>query len=147
MKKVWLMIIVALLIYTGMDILIWQRIFEDSSRYLNVLTAEVTGYHVVWSMILAGLIVLGSIGLWKDWKKILVFVGATLTLAHSGLEDIFYYWLDARVIPTALPWLDNAPLIINWTNASVTNTQLIMSAAIWIIFWLFVTFIIVKIDG
>jgi hypothetical protein len=133
MKKVLLMVVVALLVYTTIDIWIWGYIFENESRYQTVLADSVLRYQWSWQLVLAGLIAVGTMALWPEKLKAFLFAFATLTLAHSGVEDIFYYWLNLKAVPTSLPWLDHSYLI--FCIRPVTDVGLFLSAFIWIGFW------------
>lgn len=145
MKRVWLAIVLALICYTAVDILIWQRIFEEGSRQTTILRDQIPYYHSAWQIVLAGLVVVGSIGLWKEKLKMVFFALATVTLAFSGIEDLLYYWLDGKSVPQQLPWLNQAALIIKF--GAVTDTQLLVSALIWLIFWLTMTALVLWSEG
>lgn len=140
MKRVWLAIALALLSYALVDILIWQRIFEEEQRQTDVLMTVIPHYHAAWQIMLASLIAVGCVGFWREKLKMFFFATATVTLAFSGLEDVLYYWLDGRMIPDQLPWLNNSVLIIKM--GMVTNDQLLISVCIWLIFWLLMTLLI-----
>jgi hypothetical protein len=48
-------------------------------------------------------------------------------LAFSGFEDVLYYWLDGRGLPSVLPWLSINPMILK----PVTSLNLILSVLLW----------------
>lgn len=123
MKRIILAVFVTLLFYVAIDILIWQRIFES-----NELWDFADAYHLGWSIALIGFVILGMLLLWPRLFGGIVYAASVIILAHSGLEDILYYWLDGRIIPDRLPWLDQSPLIL---FSPVTRENLIVSALIW----------------
>ena len=53
-------------------------------------------------------------------------------MAHSGLEDVLYYLIQLKPIPTELPWLDHAPLVL---FSPVDSVSLFASVALWLLFW------------
>lgn len=109
--------------FTKVDILIWQRIFEKNGLWdLGIGT-----YHEGWTFALYGFMALGFIFFFPNIRRMVMFPASLALLAFSGLEDILYYWLDGRSIPTHLPWLSTNPLIIQ----PVTTTNLLISASIW----------------
>ena len=124
MKKSGLAVLVALLSYTLVDIMIWQRIFE-SNRLINFAYL----YHPGWYVMLGGEIVLGAVLLLPNWRATLFYVGALASLAMCGLEDVLYYWLDRRPIPYYLPWLEVNPWIF---PKPVTSHSLLLSVSIWV---------------
>lgn len=147
MKKIWLLIVMLQLANALIDIFIWQRIFEADYRYLNVMAGYSQFYIVAWLIAFYTIILAGIVGMYrgfsKEWlKNSLFFAGASITLAHSGLEDILYYWLDGKAIHPNPIWLDKAPLIIG--IRPLTDEWLIISALIWISFWLLMTIWMVK---
>ncbi len=127
MKKTGIAVVVALLTYTIVDIMIWQRIFEKNELYIYSAL-----YHPGWTVMLVGEMVLGALLLLPNWRAILFYLTALYTLATCGAEDVLYYWLDRRLIPDHLPWLDPAPLVL---FKPVTAPRLLMSAALWALFW------------
>ncbi len=128
MKKSGFAVVVALLSYTLVDIMIWQRIFEKNELYVYSSL-----YHPGWTAMLVGNMVLGALLLLPNWRAVLFYLAALYSLATCGLEDVLYYWLDSRMIPYRLPWLDAAPLVL---FKPVTASKLVMSAGIWALFWL-----------
>ena len=130
MKKLVLAVVVSIIFYTLADILIWQRIFEANELWLGIGI-----YHKGWQMMLYGLMASGAILLLPRWRQSVVFSVSLYTLAHSGLSDVLYYWLDGRAIPELLPWLDEAPLIL---FSPVTNSNLILGSLAWIGIWIII---------
>jgi hypothetical protein len=125
-----LAVIAAIWFYTKIDILIWQRIFENHSLYEYGIGV----YHWGWLQSLLGYMIVGAILFAPNWREVIGYPITLAVLAYSGLEDVLYYWLDGREIPATLPWLDKNPLILH----PITNTNLVLSAA----FWVFVLIII-----
>jgi hypothetical protein len=115
---------VALLFYSRMDILIWQRIFETHA--LGAIGVGV--YHWGWVHALFGFGALGALLYYPDVRRMITYPLSLGLLVFSGLEDILYYWLDGRALPGKLPWLTQNPLILK----PVTNETLIASAGFWI---------------
>jgi hypothetical protein len=124
MIKSGLAVLTALLSYTMVDIMIWQRIFE--SHNLNKFAYL---YHPGWIAMLGGEIVLGALLLIPNWRAVLFYVVALISMALCGMEDILYYWLDGRAIPYYLPWLDRNPWIL---FKPVTSSNLLLSVSIWV---------------
>ena len=127
MKKIkyLLAVVVAIWFYARIDILIWQRIFERNSLYEYGIGI----YHWGWLQALFGFMVIGAVLFAPDWRKVIGYPITLAVLAYSGLEDVLYYWLDGREIPATLPWLNGNPMILH----PVTNTNLVISAAFWVI--------------
>src|SRR5215510_13734023 len=86
--------VIALLFYTGTDILVWQRIFEA-----NQMVKYASTYHTGWFMSLAGYAAVGLLLLWDNWKDCLYFLVSLSVAAFSGMEDMLYYLLDRKPIP------------------------------------------------
>jgi hypothetical protein len=105
MKKFWVALAVALFFYARMDILIWQRIFETHSLY----DLGIGVYHWGWIQSLFGFMILGVLVCYPNLRQMFTFPLSLAILAFSGLEDILYYWLDGKALPTVLPWLDSNP--------------------------------------
>jgi len=114
----------ALVFFAVQDILIWQRIFETHEMW-----EFVNQYHLGWFVSLAGYIALGVL-LFQTWKDRLIYAVCLFALALNGIEDVLYYWLDARALPAFLPWLNQNPLIL---FRPVTDTGLVANCAIWLI--------------
>jgi len=128
MKKTimfWLALIGAIYFYTKSDILIWQRIFETHELW----DLGIGVYHWGWLHTLFGYMLLGSILIYPNLRRMITFPLTLLILAFSGLEDILYYWLDGKALPNVLPWLDPNPLILK----PVTADRLVLSALFWIL--------------
>lgn len=135
MRRVIVSVVISLITYALVDILIWQRIFEENELW----DIGIGTYHLGWQAVLIGLMVLGAFLLLPNIVHAASYAASLFILAHSGLEDILYYVLDGRVIPERLPWLDQAPLIF---YKPVTNISLCLSALTWIVlicvFWFLV---------
>jgi hypothetical protein len=114
----------ALVFYSLTDILVWQRIFET-----NQLVEYADEYHLGWSVSLAGYAAVGVVILADHWKDCIFYLATLFVGAFSGLEDVLYYLLDGRPVPTALPWLEANPLIFDSSRAGVIGS---------VIFWLLV---------
>lgn len=123
--RVLLCLAASLLLYTLVDILVWQRVFEA-----NRLWQYADPYHVAYGSFLCVLILTGALTM--PWRWALWFGAALGTLAFSGLEDLLYYWLDGRAVPAVLPWLDASPLVL---FHPVTSSNLLLSAAVWVTLW------------
>lgn len=123
----YILIVIAVFQYTAIDIKIWQRIFEAN----NLQQVGAGLYHAGWQEALYGFMVLGAIALINLSKRhAVLFPLALYALAHSGLQDVLYYWLDFRALPAELPWLNEAPLIL---FSPVASGNLIASALIWLV--------------
>lgn len=126
MKRFWFALAVAIYFYTKIDILIWQRIFEE-----HKLTSLGIGvYHWGWLQSLFGFMALGILVCYPNRRRMVTFPLSLAILAFSGLEDVLYYWLDGKNIPTELPWLNSNPLILK----PVTDDRLLISAVFWLLF-------------
>jgi len=117
-----LIALIALLFYTVTDILIWQRAFEA-----NDLTHLAPTYHTGWLVSLAGYATIGLLLMWGHWKDCLYYLTALLISAFSGLEDVLYYVLDGKSMPSELPWLDPNPMIYQATRDGVVGS---------VVFWM-----------
>jgi hypothetical protein len=126
-SRVLVALAVGFLAYTGVDILIWQRIFVQH----GVVSFQ-EQYHAGYALVLAGLILNGVILIGRRWWA-LWYAAAFYTLAMSGLEDALYYVLGGKPIPAALPWLDANPLI---PFHPVTSATLLASVTLWLGLWL-----------
>ena len=124
MKKSGLAVIVALLSYTLVDIMIWQRIFET-----HALSKFAYLYHPGWYVMLGGELALGALLLFPNWRAILFYLSTLSLLAVCGVEDVLYYWLDRRPIPAYLPWLERNFMIF---LKPVTAEHLLISASVWV---------------
>jgi hypothetical protein len=71
---------------------------------------------------------LGVVLFYPHVRRMIMFPLSLFILAFSGLEDILYYWLDGRVIPAMLPWLNKNPLIVH----PISRTNLLLSASLWL---------------
>ena len=117
--------IVALLFYTVVDILIWQRVFEANNMVEYAHT-----YHAGWFVSLTGYACMGLILMWGAWKDCLFFVTSLFVGAFSGLEDVLYYVLDWKPMPHLLPWLDGNPMIYHASRAGVLLSVLFWFTAL-----------------
>jgi hypothetical protein len=126
MKRFWIALAVAIFFYTKMDILIWQRIFEEH----KLIGLGIGTYHWGWLQSLFGFMMLGILVCYPDRRRMITFPLSLSILAFSGLEDILYYWLDGKKIPAELPWLSSNPLILK----PVTVDHLLISAVFWLLF-------------
>jgi hypothetical protein len=130
-RRAMVALVIALGFYALSDILLWQRIFE--AHQLAKFDAQYQTGHVA---ILVGMMGVGGVllfdsGLWALW-----FEGALYTLAFGGAEDVLYYWLDGRSIPSVLPWLDRSRLIfVRPVAGNVTSAELLASAVAWFGLW------------
>jgi hypothetical protein len=115
--------LIALIFYTVTDILVWQRVFEA-----NQLVKYADTYHVGWFVSLAGYAAIGVVIMADRWKDCVFFLVALSVGAFSGLEDVLYYLLDRRPMPTALPWLESNPLIFETSRLGV-----IASVGCWLV--------------
>jgi hypothetical protein len=114
--------LVAILFYTGTDILIWQRIFEA-----NQMIQHANTYHTGWFVSLAGYAAIGLILMWGEWKDCIYYLLSLLVCAFSGLEDVLYYLMDGKPIPASLPWLGGNPMIYG-----TSRLDLVLSVVFWI---------------
>ncbi len=114
--------LIALLFYTGTDILVWQRVFEANNMIHFANT-----YHTGWFVSLAGYASVGVFSMWGTWKDCLFFLASLFVGAFSGLEDLLYYVLDRKPIPNTLPWLAHNPMIYQSSRMG-----LIGSATLWL---------------
>lgn len=114
--------LIALLFYTGTDILVWQRIFET-----NKLIDFASTYHTGWFVSLAGYATVGVLLMWGAWRDCIYFLASLFVGAFSGLEDLLYYILDRKPIPASLPWLGSNPMIHSVSRAGVIGS---------VVFWI-----------
>lgn len=114
--------VVALLFYTTVDIMIWQRIFEA-----NNMSEYASMYHSGWFISLAGYAIMGVLLMWGAWKDCAFFLITLFVGAFSGLEDMLYYVLDRKPMPESLPWLANNPMIYQ-----ASRTGVLVSVTFWI---------------
>ena len=125
--------LIALLFYTVVDILIWQRIFEANNmpEYANI-------YHSGWFISLAGYAIMGVLLMWGAWKDCIYFIISLFVGAFSGLEDILYYVLDRKPMPESLPWLGNNPMIYQDSRTGVLLSVLFwLGALVLLYFWFY----------
>jgi len=110
--------------YTLTDVLIWQRIFEANSLYQYA-----DQYHLGYLASLTGMVAVGMAMLYDLRWWALWFGAAFYLLAFSGLEDVLYYWLQLKAIPSEMPWLDSNPLILHPAG----GWALVASVGFWLI--------------
>lgn len=127
--RVLIALVAGFLAYTGVDVLIWARIFE--AQHVNGVVAFQNEYHAGYALVLAGFIANGAILIGRRWWA-LWYAAAFFTLAMSGLEDALYYVLQAKPLPAVLPWLDGSPFVL---FHPVTSGSLVASAGLWLVFW------------
>ena len=119
--KGFLTALIALVLYTISDILVWQRIFEA-----NELWQYDKVYHAGWYVVLYGYLLVGLMH--KDTRDKIMHVACLWVFSQNGTEDILYYWLDFRRIPDRLHWLDTSP----WFYFKpVTGENLLINAVLW----------------
>jgi hypothetical protein len=63
-------------------------------------------YNAVWYLALFGFVLILGVA----YKSIALPLGVLLWSSNGG-EDALYYWLQLRVVPSRLPWLDGHVLI------------------------------------
>jgi hypothetical protein len=125
--------LIALLFYTVVDILIWQRIFEANNmpEYANT-------YHSGWFISLAGYAIMGVLLMWGAWKDCIFFIISLFVGAFSGLEDVLYYVLDRKPMPEALPWLGSNPMIYQDSRTGVLLSVLFwLGTLVLLYFWFY----------
>lgn len=121
---------IALLFYTWVDILIWQRVFEA-----NKLWEYADSYHFSWLVILMGFYVVGIIALLPNIRDCVLYMASLFLGAHSGLEDILYYVMDGRTMPDKLPWLGGDPLIFHTSSTGVITSALVWMSILVFAYW------------
>lgn len=127
MKKAFLMIAISFLFITGIDINIWQRIFEANEMWQFAATLgniKPGTYHYGLSVAILGIWAVGITALYNNWKQISIYTLGMLVGLSTGWIDVLYYWLDGRAIPAELPWLNYPNLILK----PVTAENLVLSA-------------------
>ena len=125
--------LIAVIFYTIVDILIWQRVFEANNmvEYAHL-------YHTGWFVSLAGYGLMGVLLMWGAWKDCLFFITSLFITAFSGLEDVLYYLLDRKPMPEALPWLDSNPMIYHASRTGVLLSVLFwMTVLVFFYVWLY----------
>lgn len=140
MKKL-LALVLVIALYTIFDSAIWGGIFEPSDRYLFDLKNWINVYYAFWFLWMAGLIYAALYCLNLERREAVLFALSCIVIAHSGLEDILYYLLACREIPSDLPWLNGA-IIILFQTPEMPKENIYASSAVWIgivaITWLIV---------
>ncbi len=126
-RKLMLALAAGLFFYALSDILLWQRIFEQHDLFEYQRQYDSGHITTLVALIGVGVILLWDLGVWALW-----WAAAFYTLTFSGLEDVLYYWLDGRAIPSNCPWLNSDPFIL---FKPAGGPGLAVSAAVWLIFW------------
>jgi hypothetical protein len=125
--------LIAVLFYTGTDVLIWQRVFEA-----NNMVEFAGSYHAGWFMSLVGYATIGALSMWGAWKDCLYFLTSLFIGAFSGLEDLLYYLLDRKPIPESLPWLASNPMIHQSSRAGLIESVVFWLGALVILYiWMY----------
>ena len=119
-----LLYIVSFILYTIVDILLWQRIFET-----HKLWQFIPQYKQGWFMVLILVMSTGAIAL-GDLKNALWFICAMWLGAWSGLGDVLYYVLDGKNLPEYYHWLEGANLFFGYDKSSVLITALFWQVVI-----------------
>jgi hypothetical protein len=115
-----------IVLWSIQDILVWQRLFEARS-----LWQFQDAYQFWHQAFLVLLFAAGATQLRGRW--IVYAAAATWTFANSGLADVLYYWLDFKLIPRNLPWLDSLHPLVLFHPA--TSASVLASAAAWLALW------------
>jgi hypothetical protein len=76
-----------------------------------------------------GLLSIGVAGLLPAGRDAVWFAVSFRLALMMGVEDLLYYWLDGRPLPTILPWLDEHPLIF---FSPVTDASLLFNVFLWV---------------
>lgn len=53
----------------------------------------------------------------KDKSEAIAIFISSYGMWMFGLADLFYFWLQGKIVPAALPWLINHPIMSNIANA------------------------------
>lgn len=126
-RRVVIAIPISIAFFAWQDVLIWQRIFESDALYQYAGT-----YHDGWRVMLYGMCALAVVLLWGRWGEVALYVSSLLFIEPRMIQDVLYYWLDGRAIPTQLPWLDASPFAL---FKPVTDVGLLASCAVWLVLW------------
>jgi hypothetical protein len=127
-RKVVVALACGLFFYSLSDVLLWQRIFE--AHDLFQFDAQYQNGHVITLIALIGV---GVVMLWDVRLYALWYAGAFFSLAFGGVSDVLYYWIDHRVVPASMPWLNDNPFIL---FKPAGGWGLAASSAIWVVAWL-----------
>lgn len=66
----------------------------------------------------------------KDKSETFAIFISSIIGFYFGISDLFYFWLDGKMVPSVLPWLTNHPIIgkvATLTNGEVTSTTIYIS--------------------
>lgn len=126
--------VVSFVMYTWVDVLLWQRIFES-----HELWEFIPQYKRGWFMVLALVMATGAVAL-GDVKNSIWFVCAMWLSAWTGLEDVLYYVFDGRSLPEYYHWLEGSRLFLGYDKHSVLATAflwqiIILSSFFWLKKW------------
>ena len=129
-----ILFVVSFVLYTIVDILLWQRIFE-----IHELWEFIPQYKKGWFMVLALVMTTGAIAL-GDAKNAAWFICAMWLSAWTGLEDILYYVLDGKNLPEYYHWLEGSWLFLGYDRQGVLVTDflwqvVILGSFFWIKKW------------
>jgi hypothetical protein len=127
MKKL-LILILAIISITAIDIALWQRIFEANELW-EFIGSNPGQYHYGYFIAMWGLLSIGVAGLLPAGRDAVWFAVSFRLALMMGVEDLLYYWLDGRPLPTILPWLDEHPLIF---FSPVTDASLLFNVFLWV---------------
>ena len=152
-KKIYIQIIIilaALMFLAFLDFLVVEKIYKPTNAKFSIpfsnynLNFSLFGkafsiflWHIIFILFaISVFIVLGVII--KNYKLSL----AGIILFATGWEDIFYYLIQFKSIPSQLPWLNTSPIItlsrfITQTE-HVTLTGLLISALLGVIIVFFI---------
>lgn len=132
-------ILIIIIILAFLDVIVLDIINNMSKEYsipynkfqinFNFLDSNIIVLKWSIALIISGIIIFILLGLAsRDWK----IAVAGILLFATGWEDIFYYLIQLKSIPSQLPWLDYNPLI-SWVRIftqtpHVTSIGLVISA-------------------
>jgi len=137
-----ILIVLGILLLAFMDIIVLEKVYHPLAQIYNInwdtLNAVIFGidlgilwWHVAFFTLAFSLFVLLGVAA-KSWR--LAVSGISLFIL--GWEDIFYYILQLRWLPSELPWLNNAPMGLSrylTGTANVTCLGVLISAFIGVI--------------
>ncbi len=124
--------------FAWQDVLLWQRIFEH-----NQLAQYSSIYCDGWRVMLDTVTLLGMVFLWRNKFEAAFFAGTLQIMAHVGAEDVLYYWLDGKMLPSNLPWLNDNP----FTLKPVTGDSLLLGVGLWLALWVAVWLVMLAFMG
>ncbi len=150
MKKtlihIFLLVGLAIIFRSLIDIFLWQRIFEtnvckvfwDAGHSCPYVGNQPGQYHFGLRLIDYSLIAVGVFGvLFESKYKIIstALYGLTyITLVNAGLTDILYYWLDGKNVPKDISWL----WFIVPGLESETNITLFVNVILHLMLWMII---------